>query len=73
MVHPKTLSLFVLFVLFLLYHSIFRLEILMNYEKKCFSDEEACLEDLNVVLTVEINMKTPVKKYFEEINKLLLL
>ena len=45
----------------------------MNYEKKCFSEEEACLEDLNVVLTVEINMKTPVKKYFEEINKLLLL
>ena len=73
MVSPKKFSLFV-FTLFLLYHSIFRLELLMNSGKKCFFEEDACLEDYNFVLTLEINMKPPVKKYFEEFaNKLLLL
>ena len=69
---PKTLYLFAV-TLILLYHSIFRMEFVMHSGKKCFFDEEACLEDFNFVLTLEINMKPPVKKYFEEFaNKLLL-
>ena len=73
MVSPKKFSLFV-FTLFLLYQSIFHLELLMNSGKKGFFEEDACLEDYNFVLTLEINMKPPVKKYFEEFaNKLLLL
>ena len=42
------------------------MEFVMHSGKKCFFDEEACLEDFNFVLTLEINMKPPVKKYFEE-------
>ena len=69
---PKTLYLFAV-TLILLYYSIFRMEFVMHSGKKCFFEEEACLEDFNFVLTLEINMKPPVKKYFEEFaNKLLL-
>ena len=46
----------------------------MNSGKKCFLDEDACLEDFKVVLTLKLNMKPPVNKYFEEFaNKLLFL
>ena len=44
---PKTLYLFAV-TLILLYHSIFRMEFVMHSGKKCFFDEEACLEDLKV-------------------------
>ena len=65
-----------LYLFSLYFYSItpfFCLELFMNSGKKCFFEEDTCLEDYNFVLTLKINMKPPVKKYFEEFaNKLLL-